>query len=34
MGLEVDDTIKEGNTFDGFSPVAEGETLPSVDTVR
>ena len=34
MGLEVDDIIKEGNTFDGFSPVAEGETLPSVDTVR
>jgi len=33
MGLEVDDIIKEGNTFDGFSPVAEGETLPSVDTV-
>jgi hypothetical protein len=33
MGLEVDDTIKEGNTFDGFSPVEEGEVLPSVDTV-
>lgn len=33
MGLEVDDTIKEGDGFDGFSPVAEGETLPSVDTV-
>ncbi len=33
MGLEVDDTIKEGNTFDGFSPVVEGEVLPSVDTV-
>jgi len=33
MGLEVDDTIKEGNTFDGFSPVGEGEVLASVDTV-
>jgi hypothetical protein len=33
MGLEVDDTIKEGNTFDGFSPAEEGPTLPSVDTV-
>jgi len=33
MGLEVDDTIKEGNTFDGFSPVEEGGVLPSVDTV-
>jgi len=33
MGLEVDDTIKEGDGFDGFSPAAEGETLPSVDTV-
>jgi hypothetical protein len=33
MGLEVDDTIKEGITFDGFSPVEEEETLPSVDTV-
>jgi len=33
MGLEVDDTIKEGNTFDGFSPVEEGDVLPSVDTV-
>ncbi len=33
MGLEVDDTIKEGNAFDGFSPVEEGEILPRVDTV-
>ena len=33
MGLEVDDTIKEGNAFDGFSPIEEGEILPSVDTV-
>ena len=33
MGLEVDDTIKEGNAFDGFAPVEEGEILPSVDTV-
>lgn len=33
MGLEVDDTVKEGNTFDGFSPAEEGPTLPSVDTV-
>jgi hypothetical protein len=33
MGLEVDDTIIEGDEFDGFSPVEEGVTLPSVDTV-
>jgi hypothetical protein len=33
MGLEVDDTINKGETFDGFSPVGEGMTLPSVDTV-
>jgi hypothetical protein len=33
MGLEVDDTIIEGDAFDGFSPVEEGITLPSVDTV-
>jgi len=33
MGLEVDDTINEGNAFDGFTPVEEGEILPSVDTV-
>jgi hypothetical protein len=33
MGLEVDDTIKEGNAFDGFSPIEEGEILPRVDTV-
>ncbi len=33
MGLEVDDIVKEGNAFDGFSPVDEGEILPSVDTV-
>jgi hypothetical protein len=33
MGLEVDDIITEGDRFDGFSPVEEGVTLPSVDTV-
>jgi hypothetical protein len=33
MGLEVDDIIEEGNAFDGFAPVEEGEVLPSVDTV-
>ena len=33
MGLEVDDIIKEGNAFDGFTPVEQGEILPSVDTV-
>jgi hypothetical protein len=33
MGLEVDDTINEGDGFDGFSPVEEGVTLSSVDTV-
>jgi len=33
MGWEVDDIIKEGDAFDGFSPVEEGESLPSVDTV-
>ncbi|HEY9594368.1 MAG TPA: hypothetical protein VHE79_07820, partial [Spirochaetia bacterium] len=33
MGLEVDDTVREGDAFDGFSPVAEGPALPSVDTV-
>ena len=33
MGLEVDDTINEGDAFDGFSPIEEGVTLPSVDTV-
>jgi hypothetical protein len=33
MGLEVDDTVNEGDAFDGFSPVEEGVTLPSVDTV-
>jgi hypothetical protein len=33
MGLEVDDIIKEGTAFDGFSAVEEGESLPSVDTV-
>ena len=33
MGLEVDDIIKEGNAFDGFTPIEEGEILPSVDTV-
>jgi hypothetical protein len=33
MGLEVDDIVREGNAFDGFTPVEEGETLPSVNTV-
>ena len=33
IGLEVDDTVMEGDSFDGFSPVEEGPTLPSVDTV-
>lgn len=33
MGLEVDDTIKEGNAFDGFTPIEEGAILPRVDTV-
>jgi hypothetical protein len=33
MGLEVDDTINKGETFDGFSPAGEGISLPSVDTV-
>jgi hypothetical protein len=33
LGLDVDDTIREGETFDGFSPVDGGESLPSVDLV-
>lgn len=33
MGLEVDDTVKEGNAFDGYTPIEEGEILPSVDMV-
>jgi len=33
MGLEVDDIIKEGNAFDGFTPIEEGGILPRVDTV-
>jgi len=33
MGLEVDDTVNDGDAFDGFSPVGEGESPPSVDTV-
>jgi len=33
MGFEVDDTVKEGNAFDGFTPIEVGESLPRVDTV-
>jgi hypothetical protein len=33
MGLEVDDIVNDGDAFDGFAPVEEGVTLPSVDTV-
>lgn len=33
MGLEVDDTINVGDAFDGFTPIREGEALPSIDTV-
>jgi hypothetical protein len=33
MGLEVDDTVNEGDLFDGFSPAGEGVPLPRVDTV-
>jgi hypothetical protein len=33
MGLEVDDIVNDGGEFDGYSPVEEGLTLPSVDTV-
>jgi len=33
MGFEVDDTVNEGDGFDGFSPVGEGIPLHSVDTV-
>jgi len=31
MGMEVDDTILGGAAFDGFSPVAEGASLPIID---
>jgi hypothetical protein len=31
MGMEVDDTIFEGEAFDGFSPIGEGANLPSID---
>jgi len=31
MGMEVDDTILGREAFDGFSPVAEGASLPIVD---
>jgi hypothetical protein len=31
MGMEVDDTIAGGDAFDGFSPTAEGTTLPIID---
>jgi len=31
MGMEVDDTIHGGDAFDGFSPVAEGASLPNID---
>ncbi len=31
MGMEVDDTILGGDAFDGFSPVAEGASLPTID---
>lgn len=33
MGFEVDDTINVGEAFDGFTPIREGEALPSIDTV-
>ena len=33
MGMEVDDTIHEGELFDGFSPAWEGASLRSVDAV-
>ena len=32
-GMEVDDTILEGEAFDGFSPIGEGANLPSIDVV-
>lgn len=31
MGMEVDDTILGGDAFDGFSPTAEGASLPIID---
>jgi hypothetical protein len=31
MGMEVDDTILGGDAFDGFSPVAQGASLPMID---
>jgi len=31
MGMEVDDTVYGGDDFDGFSPVAEGASLPIID---
>jgi hypothetical protein len=33
MGREVDDTVNEGDGFDGFSPGSAGAGLPSVDAV-
>lgn len=33
MGMEVDDTIHDGELFDGFSPAGEGASLQSVDAV-
>lgn len=33
MGMELDDTIHEGELFDGFSPTWEGASLRSVDAV-
>lgn len=30
-GIEVDDIILGGDAFDGFSPIAEGSSLPSID---
>ncbi|HVP18787.1 MAG TPA: hypothetical protein VMU36_07305 [Spirochaetia bacterium] len=31
MGMEVDDTVLGGDAFDGFSPTAEGASLPIID---
>jgi hypothetical protein len=33
MGMEVDDTVNDGELFDGFSPSWEGATLRSIDAV-
>lgn len=33
MGMEVDDTVSDGELFDGFSPSWEGATLRSIDAV-